>query len=117
MPCAPGTPLPDKTAAITFDDGYISIYDTAWPLLKAKGWPVHGLRQYATARPGPPAVHVPGSNFASSRPAARPSPTTGSATRTCSNANQARMKPAGRPGSRQKSATLKIESPNRPATG
>ena len=34
-----GKPLPDKTAAITFDDGYISIHDTAWPLLKEKGWP------------------------------------------------------------------------------
>jgi peptidoglycan/xylan/chitin deacetylase (PgdA/CDA1 family) len=34
-----GQPLPDKTASITFDDGYISIYDTAWPLLKEKGWP------------------------------------------------------------------------------
>ena len=34
-----GEPLPDKTAAITFDDGYISIFDTAWPLLKEKGWP------------------------------------------------------------------------------
>jgi biofilm PGA synthesis lipoprotein PgaB len=34
-----GRPLPDRTAAITFDDGYISIYDTAWPMLKAKGWP------------------------------------------------------------------------------
>jgi biofilm PGA synthesis lipoprotein PgaB len=34
-----GQTPPDKTAAITFDDGYISIYDTAWPLLKEKGWP------------------------------------------------------------------------------
>ena len=34
-----GETLPDKTAAITFDDGYISIHDTAWPLLKEKGWP------------------------------------------------------------------------------
>ena len=34
-----GEPLPDKTAAITFDDGYISIYETAWPMLKEKGWP------------------------------------------------------------------------------
>jgi len=34
-----GKTLPDRTAAITFDDGYISIYDTAWPMLKAKGWP------------------------------------------------------------------------------
>ena len=34
-----GRPLPDRTAAITFDDGYISIYETAWPMLKEKGWP------------------------------------------------------------------------------
>lgn len=34
-----GAPLPDRTVAITFDDGYVSIYDTAWPLLQAKGWP------------------------------------------------------------------------------
>lgn len=36
---ANGKTLPDKTAAISFDDGYISIYETAWPLLKEKGWP------------------------------------------------------------------------------
>ena len=34
-----GEPLPDRTVAITFDDGYVSIYETAWPMLKAKGWP------------------------------------------------------------------------------
>lgn len=34
-----GTPLPDRVAAITFDDGYRSIYDAAWPLLKRRGWP------------------------------------------------------------------------------
>ncbi len=34
-----GRPLPDRTAAITFDDGYRSIYDTAFPMLKARGWP------------------------------------------------------------------------------
>lgn len=34
-----GRPLPDKAAAITFDDGYLSIYTTAYPLLRAKGWP------------------------------------------------------------------------------
>ena len=34
-----GQALPDKTAAITFDDGYISIYKTAWPLLKDRDWP------------------------------------------------------------------------------
>jgi biofilm PGA synthesis lipoprotein PgaB len=32
-------PLPDRTVAITFDDGYRSIYETAFPLLKARGWP------------------------------------------------------------------------------
>lgn len=34
-----GAALPDRTAVITFDDGYRSIYDTAWPLLKKRGWP------------------------------------------------------------------------------
>lgn len=34
-----GGPLPDRTAAITFDDGYLSIYTTAWPLLSRRGWP------------------------------------------------------------------------------
>ncbi len=33
------TPLPDKTAAITFDDAYISVYKTAFPLLREYGWP------------------------------------------------------------------------------
>lgn len=32
-------PLPDKAVAITFDDGYISIYDTAFPLLQEFGYP------------------------------------------------------------------------------
>lgn len=32
-------PVPDKTVAITFDDGYISIYDTAFPLLQEFGYP------------------------------------------------------------------------------
>lgn len=34
-----GKPLPDKTVAITFDDAYESVYDTAFPLLKRRGWP------------------------------------------------------------------------------
>ena len=34
-----GRPLPDRTAAITFDDGYASIYSTAFPLLKQRAWP------------------------------------------------------------------------------
>ena len=34
-----GTDLPDKSVAITFDDGYSSIYETAFPLLKSFGFP------------------------------------------------------------------------------
>lgn len=34
-----GSPLPDKTAVITFDDGYVSVYDTAFPLLVAMNYP------------------------------------------------------------------------------
>ena len=29
----------DKAVAITFDDAYISVYQTAFPLLKKRGWP------------------------------------------------------------------------------
>jgi biofilm PGA synthesis lipoprotein PgaB len=31
--------IPDKSTAITFDDGYISIYDTAFPILEEYGFP------------------------------------------------------------------------------
>lgn len=31
--------IPDKTVAITFDDGYLSIFDTAFPLLQEYGFP------------------------------------------------------------------------------
>lgn len=34
-----GEPLPDKTVAITFDDAYASVYESAYPLLKKRGWP------------------------------------------------------------------------------
>ncbi|MDD9890197.1 MAG: polysaccharide deacetylase family protein [Gammaproteobacteria bacterium] len=34
-----GVTLPDKAVAISFDDGYISIYDTAFPLLQEYGFP------------------------------------------------------------------------------
>lgn len=34
-----GKPLPDRAVAITFDDAYISVYRTAFPLLKKKAWP------------------------------------------------------------------------------
>ncbi|MEN0038757.1 MAG: polysaccharide deacetylase family protein [Cellvibrio sp.] len=34
-----GEPLPDKTVAISFDDSYVSVYDSAYPRLKKRGWP------------------------------------------------------------------------------
>lgn len=34
-----GVPIPDRTVAITFDDGYLSIFDTAYPRLQALGFP------------------------------------------------------------------------------
>lgn len=34
-----GSPLPDRTAVITFDDGYTSVFDVAHPVLVDYGWP------------------------------------------------------------------------------
>lgn len=34
-----GEELPDYTAAITFDDGYLSVYTEAFPLLADRNWP------------------------------------------------------------------------------
>src|SRR6187402_3043018 len=34
-----GESLPDKTLAISFDDSYVSVYDSAYPRLKKRGWP------------------------------------------------------------------------------
>jgi len=34
-----GEALPDKTLALTFDDSYASVYESAYPLLKKRGWP------------------------------------------------------------------------------
>ena len=36
---AEGTPLPDKTVAITVDDAFISVYEKAWPRLREYGFP------------------------------------------------------------------------------
>lgn len=33
-------PIPERTAVLTFDDAYSSIYDTGWPLLKEFGYPM-----------------------------------------------------------------------------
>lgn len=30
---------PPRTVVLTFDDGYASVAETAWPLLKERGWP------------------------------------------------------------------------------
>jgi len=53
-----GRPVPEKAVAITFDDGYSSIYDTAFPMLQEYGFPFtlflstgpinDGLRNYMT---------------------------------------------------------------------
>ncbi|MBK8187109.1 MAG: polysaccharide deacetylase family protein [Cellvibrio sp.] len=32
-------PLPDKTVAITFDDAYRDVYESAYPILKKRNWP------------------------------------------------------------------------------
>ena len=34
-----GRDIPDRTAAITVDDAYLSVYTEAFPRLKARGWP------------------------------------------------------------------------------
>lgn len=34
-----GKPLPNKTVAISFDDSYVSVYESAFPRLKKRGWP------------------------------------------------------------------------------
>lgn len=34
-----GEPLPDKTVAISFDDSYVSVYESAFPRLQKRGWP------------------------------------------------------------------------------
>ena len=34
-----GTELPEKSVVITIDDGYRSVYDNAWPLLRTYGYP------------------------------------------------------------------------------
>ena len=35
-----GTPLPERTVAITIDDAFLSVYTEAWPRLKAAGLPM-----------------------------------------------------------------------------
>jgi len=34
-----GADLPDSTVVLTFDDGYESVYETAFPRLRERGWP------------------------------------------------------------------------------
>jgi len=33
-----GVPIPEKPIVLTFDDGYLSMYTTVYPLLKERGW-------------------------------------------------------------------------------
>lgn len=35
-----GQPLPERTVGITVDDAYLSVYEIAWPRLKAAGFPL-----------------------------------------------------------------------------
>ncbi|MBK1726728.1 polysaccharide deacetylase family protein [Halorhodospira neutriphila] len=35
-----GEPLPERTVALTADDAYASVYEAAFPRLKARGWPM-----------------------------------------------------------------------------
>lgn len=35
-----GKPLPERTVAITIDDAFLSVYNEAWPRLKAAGFPM-----------------------------------------------------------------------------
>jgi peptidoglycan/xylan/chitin deacetylase (PgdA/CDA1 family) len=53
--------LPPKALALTFDDGYASVAEVAWPLLRARGWPatlyavsgyLDGARRFAWDSPG-----------------------------------------------------------------
>jgi len=32
-------PVPERVVAITFDDAYRSVHETAWPMLRKRGWP------------------------------------------------------------------------------
>ncbi|PIE76796.1 hypothetical protein CSA17_00295 [bacterium DOLJORAL78_65_58] len=34
-----GRDLPDSTVVLTFDDGYVSVYEEAFPRLRERGWP------------------------------------------------------------------------------
>lgn len=49
-----GRELPPRTVAITFDDAYVSVYETALPLLRKRGWPftVFVATDYIRDEPG-----------------------------------------------------------------
>ncbi|MDZ7686212.1 MAG: polysaccharide deacetylase family protein [Gammaproteobacteria bacterium] len=71
-----GEPTPAKVAAITFDDAYDSIYETAYPILKQYGWPFTIF--VATEPGGTRQARIPlhGRSSTKWRRTARPSPTT-----------------------------------------
>jgi peptidoglycan/xylan/chitin deacetylase (PgdA/CDA1 family) len=49
-----GSDLPDKTAVITFDDGYRNVHENAFPVLRDLGWPftIFITSGLVTANPG-----------------------------------------------------------------
>ena len=42
--------LPDKTAIITFDDGFLDFRDAAWPILRARNFPAIVFFAYGLSR-------------------------------------------------------------------
>jgi peptidoglycan/xylan/chitin deacetylase (PgdA/CDA1 family) len=48
--------LPDRAVVLTFDDGYASVVEHAWPILRDRGWPA---TLYAVSGYLDPAVRLP----------------------------------------------------------
>jgi peptidoglycan/xylan/chitin deacetylase (PgdA/CDA1 family) len=59
--------VPRKALALTFDDGYASVAEVAWPLLRERGWPatlyavsgyLDGEKRFAWDQPGDPEARL-----------------------------------------------------------
>ncbi len=93
----PAEALPDGAVALTFDDGYRSVYTEAFPRLRARGWPftVFVSPEAIDAGSGPACTwdELPGDG----RRRARPSAATACATTTCSGGGPGRTTRPGGP--------------------